>query len=303
MIRIILLGRTGNHLFQYALGRVLAEKHGVPLVLDGSWFNRDGWSEVSHFLRLPLKARVVRRFSLGTRALRKITGKHDWEYKGVPILREQPADQSFDPQFLKAPPDCLLFGYFQTPRYFESIAASLRAELLSLLVHRGMRGFGQDARATETRAAFSDQISSPASVAVHVRRGDYLIHPAFMVCDGLYYRNAMDRMRELVPGARFFIFSDDPGWCRNEFREADQQVLDSGPGGRNPLHDLHLMSLASHHIIANSTYSWWAAWLGNKAGQKVLMPDRWYSGDEIKAPLEEKRLAHWETIQRQNRHC
>ncbi len=82
MIRIVMLGRTGNNLFQYALGRVLAEKHGVPLVLDASWFNAAGWAEVSHFLKLPLKAKVVRRCSLGTRALRKFTGKHYWEYRG-----------------------------------------------------------------------------------------------------------------------------------------------------------------------------------------------------------------------------
>ena len=87
MIRIILLGRTGNHLFQYAFGRVLAEKHGVPLILDGSWFNAEGWAEVSHFLKLPIQARVARRFSLGARAPLKVTGRHYWEYRGVPVLK------------------------------------------------------------------------------------------------------------------------------------------------------------------------------------------------------------------------
>ena len=97
MLRIVLLGRTGNHLFQYALGRVLAEKQGVPLVMDASWFNAEGWAEVSHFLKLPLKAKVVRRCSLGARALRKITGKHYWEYRGVPVLREAGDDLARTP--------------------------------------------------------------------------------------------------------------------------------------------------------------------------------------------------------------
>ena len=105
----------------------------------------------------------------------------------------------------------------------------------------------------------------------------------------------MAKMRASVPGARFLIFSDDPEWCRAEFREADEVVIDSGEAGRNPLHDLRLMSLASHHIIANSTYSWWAAWLAKRPGQKVLMPDRWYAHG-IKAPIEEKKLPHWEIV-------
>ena len=277
MLRIVLLGRTGNHLFQYALGRVLAERHGVPLVLDGSWFNATGWAEVSHFLKLPIQAKVVRRFSIGARALLKLTGKHYWEYRGVPVLREPADDQSFDCRFLDAPPDCMLFGYFQSPLYFESISDSLRAELKGLL-----------AGAVLPPELIQSNLESPNSVAVHVRRGDYLIHPAFHVCDMAYYQESIRKMREQVPGARFFIFSDDPEWCRNEFRDADQEVIDSGAAGVNPLHDLHVMSLASHHIIANSTYSWWAAWLGDKPGQHVIMPDRWYAHG-IKAPMKEKR--------------
>ncbi len=277
MLRIILLGRTGNHLFQYALGRVLAEKHGVPLVLDGSWFNAEGWAEVSHFLRLPLKAKVVRRCSLGTRALLKFTGKHYWEYRGVPVLREVGDDQSFDARFLNAPADCMLFGYFQSPLYFESIAGPLREELNVLLKDALL--VPEDLRT---------KLVHPDSVAVHVRRRDYLDLPVFQVCDSDYYRESMREIRERRPSARFYIFSDDPEWCRGEFREADQEVIDSGAAGLNPLYDLHLMSLASHHIIANSTYSWWAAWLGAKPNQQVIMPERWYAHG-IKAPMDEKR--------------
>ena len=292
MIRIVLLGRTGNNLFQYALGRVLAEKHGVPLVLDASWFNEEGWAEVSHFLKLPLKAKVVRRGSLGARALRKFTGKHYWEYRGVPVLREAGDDQSFDARFLDAPADCMLFGYFQSPLYFQGIAKELRTELNELIGMDVFQESGQDARATVARASCPEllpqRLSHPNAVAVHVRRGDYLHHTIFSVCDSHYYHHSMHEMRNRLPGAHFFVFSDDPEWCRSEFREADQEVVDSGVSAANPLHDLYLMSLASHHIIANSTYSWWAAWLGDKPGQQVIMPDRWYAHG-IKAPMDEKR--------------
>ena len=284
MIRIVLLGRTGNNLFQYALGRMLATKHGVPLILDGSWFNEDGWREVSHFLRLPLNAHVVRRCSLGARALRKVTGKHYWEYLGVPILREDSADQSFDQRFHNAPADCMLFGYFQSPLYFADIHTELRIEINSLFN-----------RFVPSKTEFRESISYPNSVAVHVRRGDYLTHPAFRVCDSDYYRKSMDLMRQRIPDTRFFIFSDDPNWCRSEFRGKDEFVVDSEEMASNPLHDLRLMSLASHHVIANSSYSWWAAWLANCPGQIVTMPDRWYS-EGLVAPIHEKNPGNWTVI-------
>jgi hypothetical protein len=277
MIRIVLLGRTGNHLFQYAIGRVLARKHHVPLVLDGSWFNQAGWEQVSHFLNLPIQAKVVRRCSLGARILRKTTGLHYWELCRVPVLKEPSDDQSFDPRFLMAPSDCMLFGYFQTPRYFEDMADELRNEFRGLLrqhvpldVDRKRALNGQD------------------TVAIHVRRKDYLDHSEFRVIAPEYYHRHMDFLRASLPTARFFVFSDDPYWCRNEFQSDDTEVIDSGDLGQNPLYDLHLMSLASHHIIANSTYSWWAAWIGEKQGQHVIMPDRWYAHG-ITAPIEEKR--------------
>jgi hypothetical protein len=306
MLRIVLLGRTGNIMFQYALGRVLARKHGVPLVLDGSWYNAEGWTEISHFLKLPIQAQVRRKFSLASRALRNFTGKHFWEFKGAPFLKERENDQSFDPRFLDAPSDCTLFGYFQSPLYFESMADELRAELKGL-ISMGARAFDpQSSPVTE------DQLSQPESVAVHVRRGDYLHHDCFKVCDVEYYQRSLCEMRERVPGAKFFIFSDDPEWCRAHFNDSDvaaiigrQNNVTAITGRRNhlaektatddrrhmatnPLHDLYLMSLASHHIIANSSYSWWAAWIGSKPGQIVTMPDRWYAKDII-APIEEKK--------------
>lgn len=284
MIRIVLLGRTGNNLFQYALGRVLAEKHGVPLVMDASWFNAHGWAEVSHLLKLPLQAKVVRRCSLGARALLKLTGKHYWEYRGVPVLRESLDDQGFDPGFLDAPADCLLFGYFQSPRYFHSLAPQLRNEL-NALIGGGVR-IPEDLRC---------RLGAANSVAVHVRRKDYLDLPIFQVCGAHYYQAAMRLMRDRLPNARFYIFSDDPEWCRAEYCAADQVVMDQAQMAGNPLYDLHLMSLASHHIIANSTYSWWAAWLGDKPAQQVLMPEHWYAHG-IKAPIEEKQCCGWEIV-------
>ncbi|RYD37619.1 MAG: hypothetical protein EOP87_03175 [Verrucomicrobiaceae bacterium] len=269
-----------------SLGRVLAEKHGVPLVMDASWFNAEGWSQVNCLKLLPGPAagtvKVVRRSSLAARALLKATGKHYWEYRGVPVLRENERDQTFDPRFTQAPADCMLFGYFQSPLYFEGMEQTLRKELST-------QGLGLE----KGHEALAEKLAQPGSVAVHVRRTDYAGNPNLDLCGMNYYRTAMQRLRDSVPDARFLIFSDDPVWCRGNFRESDCEVVDSG-GPSTPLTDLHLMSSASHHIIANSSYSWWAAWLGKKTGQRVLMPSVWFSG--IHAPIEEKRITGWETV-------
>jgi hypothetical protein len=273
----------------------LARKHGVPLVLDASWYNAEGWAEISHFLKLPIQAQVRRKLSLASRALRNFTGKHFWEFGGAPFIREAEADQSFDPRFLEAPIDCTLFGYFQTPLYFESMADELRAEL------KGLISTGARASDPMSSCVTEDELSQPESVAIHVRRGDYLYHDCFKVCDTEYYQRSMQEIRERVPGAKFFIFSDDPAWCHEHFKDSDVAAIigrrknlskktttDDRRYAPNPLHDLYLMSLASHHIIANSSYSWWAAWIGSKPGQIVTMPDRWYAKDII-APIEEKK--------------
>lgn len=285
MIRMVMLGRLGNNLFQYAFGRALAEKHGVPLIMDASWFNNRTWPYVEPLTRIPgLKAQVVRPFSAGSRLLKKLTRKHHWEYRGVPVIREREDDHSFDRSLLAAPADCAVFGYFQTPLYFPPLAGKLRQELS--MAEMGLET-GSEALAVQLR--------DPASVAVHVRRSDYLNNTNLVSLDLAYYQAAMDRMRECVPGARFHIFSDEPIWCVANLRGDDISVR-TGSDPFSPLVDLHLMSLASHHIIANSSYSWWAAWLGKKEGQQVLVPGRWFKGS-IHAPPEEKLTESWQMMQ------
>lgn len=286
MIRVVMLGRLGNNLFQYALGRVLAEKQGVPLVMDGSWFNQEGWGEVKCLKQLPGpaagKVKIVRRVSLGTRALLKATGKHYWEYRGIPILRESGGDQSYDPRFLDAPDDCMLFGYFQTPWYFQGHEIMLREELAT-----------GDLGLESGNEPWADKLRQPQSVAVHVRRTDYVGNPNLDLCEPEYYRKAMQRMRETSGDVRFFIFSDDPAWCASTMSGRDVEIVQHQKSA-NALIGMHLMSLANHHIIANSSYSWWGAWLGEKPGQRVMMPARWFSS--IIAPIDQKCCDGWEMI-------
>lgn len=286
MIRVVMLGRTGNNLFQYALGRALADRHGVPLVMDGSWFNREGWSSVSCLRRLPLRADIVRPLTLVSRALRKATGKHRWQYLGLPEIGETPAtDQRFNPAFLNAPASSLLMGYFQSPCYFASHEDTLRGDLsMDLLPWR------------PPTLQMADRLASEQSVAVHVRRTDYVKKAIYSVCGIDYYKRSMDLLRSRTAGLRFHLFSDDPGWCHAHLAGPDADVCSLAEAGGDALHDMFLMSRARHHIIANSSYSWWAAWLGKRPGQQVLMPDLWFSKD-IVAPIEEKQVSGWEIVE------
>ncbi len=284
MIRVVMLGRLGNNLFQYAFGRVLAERHGGPLVLDGSWFNEDSWRFASPLGSLPGftkgRAKLVRPFSFGSRVLRKVTGRHHWQYLGLSEIQERQADHSFDISLHQAPADCVVFGYFQSHLYFDGIKKILRDELNTddLGLERGH----------EELAAL---LKAPTSVAIHVRRTDYLANPRIHQLNLDWYHRAMDLMRERVAQARFFVFSDDPDWCLYNFKGPSITVC-THSNSLAPLVDLHLMKTASHHIIANSSFSWWAAWLGTKPGQQVIMPDRWFDRD-ITAPAAEKCLPEW----------
>lgn len=282
-----MLGRLGNNLFQYAFGRVLSLQHGVPLAMDASWFNHRTWPYVAPLRCLPGvregKVKVTRPCSLGSRILKKITQKHHWEYLGIPIIREADCDHRYNPDLLKAPADCVVFGYFQTARYFISIESLLRQEL-------DTHGLGLEIG----HERFVESLCQPGSVAVHVRRTDYLNNRNLISLGAGYYRRAMDVMRERLGEVKFHLFSDDPAWCTRHLGSSDTVIFEaSNPYA--PLIDLHLMTLARHHIIANSSYSWWGAWLGKKIDQQVVMPDAWHR-DNILAPIEEKHVG-WEPHQ------
>lgn len=284
MIRVVMLGRLGNNLFQYALGRVLAERHQEPLVMDARWFNAEGWGQVSALRRLPLKVKIVRSGSLAARLCLKTIGKHPWEFLGLPIWRENTTNHTVDLRVWETPARALLMGYFQSPRYFEGHEAQLRQEIVP------RSGLLRPASVT-----LEAELADGETVAIHVRRGDFLVHPAFQVCDLHYYHAAMRWMREVLVRPRFYVFSDDPAWCRIHLSGHDITVIDESAAHVDALHDLHLMSLAKHHIIANSSYSWWAAWLGKSADQRVVVPPRWFAKD-IVAPIEEKCLPHWHVL-------
>ncbi len=258
MIISRLCGGLGNQMFQYAAGRRLALTHGLPLHLDLRWF----------------ETQTKRRFELTALDVdATIITDADWHEMGPPPPVFSERFFHFDPAVLDAPADCFLDGYWQSPRYFADIDPIIRADFLPVTP---MTDF-------ELRtAALLKESSDP--VVLHVRHGDYVseAHTAAFhgVCGTAYYRRAMDIVRSLVPGAHFFMFSDDPEWVSASLAAPDATTIWT-PDTALPFENIRLMSMARHHIIANSTYSWWACWLADKDERSLsIAPRPWFAARE-----------------------
>jgi len=180
----------------------------------------------------------------------------------------------------------LIEGIWQVENYFKACRSELLREFRFRL-----------SPAPEIRALV-EKLQSTSSVSLHIRRGDYYSNDyagTHSVLDTLaYYRNAINYIRERVTSPEFFVFSDDIPWVKEHLPLADATYVDQNRGDRSFL-DMYLMTLCRHNITANSTFSWWGAWLNTNAGKIVTIPDVWLRGRDcpgiypegwIKLPVE-----------------
>lgn len=262
MIRVILDGRTGNNMFQYAAGRALAVKHNTSLVLDGAWADAYHARQFKHLLRLPLAARYERRSSMAKRALRKSLAIQPESLHRGPVLKERYPKPA--PAFYELPDNSLLIGFFQMPFYFQDIEPLLRKELdLTQLV------------LPPESQRFENNLRAETTVSVHVRRGDYVGIASTHCLEADYHERALQHFRDRIPNVRFCVFSDDIPWCRSQFSGPEFVFCELEGAHGDPLHDLRLMSACHHHIIVNSSYSWWGAWLNPSPAKTVIAPSMW----------------------------
>ena len=160
-------------------------------------------------------------------------------------------------------------GFYQSERYFVDVAGEVREAF----------AFHPELASEQTRR-LAEQIKADAlAVSLHVRRGDYLQPSVWRntggVCCLPYYKRAIAEMQRRVGGAHFYVFSDDPEWCRDNLLLDETAVFVDWNKKADSWQDMMLMSLCRHNIICNSTFSWWGAWLNNNPGKTVLAPDRW----------------------------
>jgi hypothetical protein len=172
----------------------------------------------------------------------------------------------FDPAVLRPRRHAFLAGYWQSERYFDAIADRLRGELTPRQPP------------DPVNAALLAEIEAAEAVSVHVRRGDYVDHPDIHPLMPVeYYRAAVDAVRARTRDPRFFIFSDEPDRAGALLSWLSPATVVSHNGAERDSEDLRLMRHCRHHIIANSTFSWWGAWLCPHADKVVIAPRRWFA--------------------------
>lgn len=276
LVVVRLTGGLGNQLFQYAAARRLALARRTTLTLDLGWFRHEAPSypaprayELECF-RLPartvsLSPATIARLEQGLAAR---VGRWPSRRIRLPVIQQNEAWDMIDERVLHGPADVMLLGYWQSERYFQDAAETIRAELR--LPAAPDARFGQ----------LLEAIESSEAVAVHVRRGDYVSVPQVAERHGTlppsYYRQAVNLVAERTGAdARVFVFSDDPEWAE-EHLALELPTNHVGRTDWSAPVDLRLMASCRHHVIANSSFSWWAAWLAERAGHVVVAPRAWF---------------------------
>lgn len=275
-----LLGGLGNQMFQYAAGRALAERTGTRLRLDATFIAIEAHRRYA-LDDLQIKAKVVRRPQRTVQQLEDRAIDDEYIARRFKATRVSEIDSLFRDELADAPANPYLTGYWQSERYFESIFESIRAEFQ-------LRRWGAEAKLAEARIKQAEN-----SVAVHVRRGDYAFLEQTRRLFGLmpqeYYSNASELIRDRVGACQYFVFSDEPDWCReNLVLPGPVEVLS---GSTSAPEDIHLIASCDHAIIANSSYSWWGAWLGETDESIIVAPIKWT--DELEHDSSDKVPSRW----------
>lgn len=284
MIICRMLGGLGNQMFQYAAARSLSLSRGTELRCDIADYRRQTMHQGFEL------ARVFKgSFTLAEETqVKQLLGwrRHPFLFRWAmhralsPFNRSQVVVEPHSGYWTGwngVPRHCYLSGYWQSERYFDAHAEAVRAD------------FSFAAELEARNAELAGLIRGCQSVAVHVRRGDYVSNPTAQATHGTcspgYYRRAIEHMVERVSSAQFFVFSDDMDWARSHLVSDRPMHFINHNRGKESFNDMRLMSLCQHHIVANSSFSWWGAWLAGHSTQLVVAPRRWFASTQNDADL------------------
>ncbi len=289
MIIVRLTGGLGNQMFQYAAGLSLAEMHRTVLKLDVSWFRMDPQYEAHNRYALSClniteqfatqeevdRVRGVSLTTIEQASIRVARAVRFFRYAdSLPSHGNLHYEKSlnFYPEFFDQPDPTYLHGIFQSERFFGDCA--------NLRLHFTFR-YPPQPKVVE--AEHMIRTGGP-SVAVHFRRGDYVRNATFNKGIGVvplqYYYRAVGMIRERIPNATLYIFSDDIDTIEREFKPEGAHVFVRATQPWHSYDKIRLMSICDHAIISNSTFAWWGAWLNPSSNKVVIAPMPWYSGSE-----------------------
>lgn len=258
-----LQGGLANQMFQYAYAWALQERHPARVRVDLCGYanvQKDMRYQIEEVFEMPDKFPTLSNFcARAAKAVTRLSGR-DWSFEST---------VEYKPEFMECDLRGFVQGYFPSFKYSAHVEAKLRRNFI----------FRQPGPPGALKAL--SQIEKTHSVAVHVRRGDYLL-PQYSgsfggICTRDYYRASIAHIRSCVPDAKLFIFSNDPAWCHEEFASEDAVIVE-GNDGDLAWADMMLMSRCKHAIIANSSFSLWSRWLGGMGGGICIGPDRFTNG-------------------------
>ena len=273
MIIIKIFGGLGNQMFQYAFGKYLSKRNDVDLLLDISYFRNQSLRkfELNHLNVKNLQfaeesqIRIVRKESNPISFLfRKLNTAVSPYYKWS-VIEQMNFD--FDPNYLKVEAPAYVSGYWHSENYFLGIADLIRSEFDYI---KDLAPYAQ---------SISNQIGTGTSCSIHIRRGDYVndanTYVVHGVCSMDYYLRAIAAINAQFKDVTFFVFTDDIPWVKTSslFNNTNFTIVENTD---NHFEDFKLMSKCSHHIIANSSFSWWAAYLGDFPSKVVISPSKWF---------------------------
>jgi hypothetical protein len=277
MIIVRVSGGLGNQMFQYAAGRALALRAGLPLGLD-----------LRHYARAREHGYGLAAFRLADvpvdpKALPPLPRRQPlaallWRLAGRQPRPWRERHLGFDPAIAAIRGPAWIDGYFQSERYFADAVDTIRAEL------------SPAAPPDPENARWLAEIrAEPRAVSLHVRRGDYVRNARFAArhgtCTPDYYDRAVAAIAERMGEAPvIYAFSDDPAWVRDNLRLPCEMRIPAHNDASRNVEDLRLMSACRHHVIANSSFSWWGAWLNPDPGRIVAAPARWFADPAMSNP-------------------
>lgn len=268
-------GGLGNQMFQYAFYRRLKNEFpNEQLLIDIHSFEyhciHNGYElervfdiKADYCSKLQFEKMAFNDFFLSHRVKRRLFGK-----KKTEIFEEESQKFNYVPKFITNKGDFFFKGYWQSPGYFEPIKEIIFKEF-SFVNSPGLRN-----------EELLKEIRSVNSVSIHVRRGDYITHPLFGgICELEYYKNAIRIIKSKLENVQYFVFSDDISWCVNNLDISNAIYVEENVGINSHI-DMWLMSNCKHNIIANSSFSWWGAYLNQNSSKIVISPSQWKSNME-----------------------
>ncbi len=277
MIVTKLVGGLGNQMFQYAAGLSLSLKNDTQVKIDNSWFATN--NSITSPRKYELDCFTLKPVFITPEQYMTDSNLHTNLGAKLKNLVHKPTTFSnfkeeglrYANSFEKLPDNTVLDGYWQSELYF----AEHRAAILE--------AFGFKKAPVGNNATLAKKIKDSTAVSLHVRRGDYASHAQTNSVHGLmglgYYKAAIDYITGQIENVHFFVFSDEPEWCMENLPIEHAHTYVSG--NTEGCYDMQLMTMCDHHIIANSSFSWWGAWLNPKESKRVIAPKQWFNDSSM----------------------